>query len=53
MNVYDLLDKMAIELREYIDRDDVPESEKFVGGEVLSNMVEHLTFFDDGEEMVE
>ena len=47
-----MLDKMATELREYIDREDVPESEKEVGGSVLSVMVEHLTYFD-GEEVIE
>lgn len=49
MNIYEMMDKFACEVREYLDSDKPTDRERVVGEDLYAELVSFITYYDGDE----
>ena len=49
MNIYDMMDKFACEVREYLNSDKPTDRERVVGENLYCDLVSYITYYDGDE----
>lgn len=49
MNIYEMMDKFACEIRNYLDSDKPTNKERVVGENLYNDLVSYITFYDGDE----
>ena len=49
MNIYEMMDKFACEVRDYLNSDKPTDRERVVGENLYNDLVSYITFYDGDE----